>query len=224
MTGALHDAGDPEWAAGAEHYMKDVAPFLGIRTPVRRQLVREALHGLPPPPTSDDLGRAAVALAELPEREYHYAAQDLIDRFVAHADDAFLGRWVERLLTTTPWWDTVDGLGSVAVRPLGRRTDIGDLVQRWSESGDIWLIRAALQHQRGWKADTDIALAFELCDRHWANQEFFVAKAIGWALRDLTAIDAPAVRRFLDDHPTPNRVARREAERGLDRVERVSRA
>jgi len=197
--------------------MKHIAPFLGIRADERRRLIGAALSDVPEP-TSDELGEAATALMALPEREYHYAAYDLIERFVDRADESFLERWVEPMLTTTPWWDTVDGLGNAAVRPLGRRFDIGRTVDRWSESGDIWLIRAAIQHQRGWKQDTDVDRVLGLCDRHWSNGEFFVAKAVGWALRDLARLDADAVRRFLDMHPTPNRVATREAEKGLSRA------
>lgn len=197
--------------------MKGVAPFLGIAAPDRRRLLRDALVGMSSP-SSDELGETALRLMGLTEREYHYAAYDLVERYVGVADDQFLSRWIEPLLTTKPWWDTVDGLGNAAVRPLGRRYDIADTVDRWSESGDTWLIRAAIQHQRGRKQDTDVARVLELCDRHWSNREFFVAKAIGWALRDLARIDPDAVRRFLVDHPEPNRVATREAERGLSRA------
>jgi len=62
------------------------------------------------------------------------------------------------------------------------------------------LIRAAIQHQRGHKQSTDVPRVLELCDRHWVDPEFFVAKAIGWALRDLSRLDPDAVRRFLADH------------------------
>ena len=68
------------------------------------------------------------------------------------------------------------------------------------------------------KKETDINYVLAICDRHWHDQEFFVAKAIGWALRDITSFDAKAVRSFLNDHPTRNSVARREAERGLQRA------
>lgn len=217
ITAAFDDQGDSERAIGAERYMKHVAPFLGIAADDRRRLLRDALAGLPSP-TSDQLGLTAASLMELPEREYHYAAYDLIEHYVDVADEHFLSRWVEPLLTTKPWWDTVDGLGNAAVRPLGRRYDISDDVDRWSESGEIWLIRAAVQHQRGWEQATDVDRVLELCDRHWRNPEFFVAKAIGWALRDLARLDPDAIRRFLDDHPEPNRVATREAERGIARV------
>lgn len=217
IVAAFADRGDAERAVGAERYMQHVAPFLGIAAPDRRRLLRVALVDVPDP-TSDELGGAATRLMALPEREYHYAAYDVIERYVAVADEQFVSRWIEPLLTTTPWWDTVDGLGSAAVGPLGRRYDISAVVDRWSESGDIWLIRAAVQHQRGWKGHTDVERVLGLCDRHWSNREFFVAKAIGWALRDLARLDPDAVRRFLAEHPEPNRVATREAERGLSRA------
>jgi 3-methyladenine DNA glycosylase AlkD len=194
--------------------MRDVAPFLGIPAPERRRALRAAWAGLRTP-SSDELGEGALALAARPEREYHYAAADLIARFGRGADERFLDRYVEPLLRSVPWWDTVDALGTAAVGPLCRRFDHGATVDRWSGSGDRWLIRAAIQHQRGWKQGTDVDRVLGLCDRHWDDPEFFVAKAIGWALRDLAWIDAAAVRAFLAAHPTSNRVATREAARGL---------
>lgn len=214
---ALDGQGDPERAAGAERYMKGIAPFLGLTAGERRSLLRAAWAGLGTP-TSDELGQASTQLMTFDEREFHYAATDLTARFRRAADADFLDRWAERLLTTKPWWDTVDGFGSSIVCPFGRDHDVTATIDRWSESGDIWLVRSAIQHQRGWKDDTDIVRVLELCDRHWPNREFFVAKAIGWALRDLTRLDPAAVRGFLCDHPEPNRVAVREAERGLART------
>jgi 3-methyladenine DNA glycosylase AlkD len=196
--------------------MKGVAPFLGVATPERRASLKTAWAQLRNP-TSDELGKAALALMRLPEREYHYAAYDLIARFNACADEDFLSKYGTRLLTIEPWWDTVDGLGNAMVTPLCLRFDHRDLIDEWSESGDRWLIRAAIGHQRGRKAQTDIPEVLDLCDRHWDNREFFIAKAIGWALRDLARMEPAAVRAFLRDHDAKNRVAIREAERGLAR-------
>lgn len=211
---ALEPHADTTRAAGAFAYMKGVAPFLGISAPDRRRYVRTAWAALAPP-TSDELGSAALALMGLREREFHYAAYDLIDQHVLRADADFLPRFGERLLTTSPWWDTVDGLVNAAVSPLSRRFELNGLIDAWSASGDRWLIRAAIGHQRGWKHDTDTTRVLGLCDRHWAEREFFIAKAIGWALRDLARLEPRAVEDFLAAHPAPNRVARREAERGL---------
>ena len=197
--------------------MKDIAPFLGIGAPERRGALREAWRDAPPP-TSAEVGEAAMLLMKEREREFHYAAYDIIDWNVRRADGYFLDTYVTDLLTTKPWWDTVDGLVNAAVSPLCRRFDASWLIDEWSESGDIWLVRAAIGHQRGWKRDTDVPRVLQLCDRHWGNSEFFVAKAIGWALRDLVRIDPDAVRRFLSSRKAPNSVAEREARRGLDRL------
>ena len=212
---AFRNQGNKTKAVGAFAYMKEIAPFLGISAPDRRRLTKTEWKKLRTP-TSDELGDAALALMRLREREYHYAAFDLIDTFIDATDDYFLAEHVERLLITTPWWDTVDGLVNAAVSPLCYRYDATEIINDWSDSGNTWLIRAAIGHQRGWKRDTDIDRVFEICDQHWSNQEFFIAKAIGWALRDITRIDKRSVERFLKQHPTKNTVATREAQRGID--------
>lgn len=211
---ALAPLADPQRAVPMQAYMKDVAPFLGIAAADRRRALRSVWHELDEP-TSDDLGRGAQALLDLPEREYHYAACDVIDRFRGDADEFFLDGYVTDLLTTKSWWDTVDGLVTAAVSPLCREMDATWLIEEWSDSGNRWLIRSAITHQRGWKLDTDVPYVLDLCDRHWLNGEFFVAKAIGWALRDIARLDPMSVECFLSEHPVTNRVAIREAERGL---------
>lgn len=213
---AFANQGDPVQALNTARYMKDIAPFWGIATPDRRRLLRDAWQGLADP-GSDELGAAAMALMELDEREFHYAACDLMARFRSSADEQFLQRWVTGVLTTKSWWDTVDAAGSAAVSPLCRRFGDTETVDGWSESGNIWLVRAAIQHQRGWSEATDVRRVLALCDRHWDNDEFFVAKAIGWALRDLTRVDREAVLGFLTSH-SGNRIAEREAKKGLVRT------
>ena len=214
---ALRSVADPTRAPQMAAYMKGVAPFLGVAAGPRRIALRSAWDGLADP-ESEELGAAAIGLMGRQERELHYAAYDLIGHYRHHADESFCRRYVEELLVTKPWWDTVDGLVNAAVSPLCRRYPLAPLIDHWSESGDRWLIRAAIGHQRGWKHDTDVARVLDLCGRHWPDREFFVAKAIGWALRDLCRIDPPAVRTFLVAHPTGNTVAEREAWRGLQRA------
>jgi 3-methyladenine DNA glycosylase AlkD len=197
--------------------MKHIAPFLGITAPERRAALKLAWRNLPIP-TSNELGQAAALLFAKSEREYHYAAFDLIQLHVEFADETFLAEYLEQLIATKSWWDTVDGLVTAGVSPLCWRYDATDIIHDWSESENMWLIRAAIGHQRGWKSNTEVEEVFSLCDRHWENKEFFVSKAIGWALRDITNIDPSAVRKFLALHPTKNAVAEREANRGLDRT------
>jgi 3-methyladenine DNA glycosylase AlkD len=210
VQGRLPALGDKKVAFGAQAYMKDIAPFLGVKTPERRKLFKEIFRELPKP-TSNELGKTARALWKLPEREYQYAACDLIDYFIESADKNFLKDHVQYLITQKSWWDTVDSLGSVAISPLTVKYPSVTLMRRWNKSPNIWLNRAAIQHQRGRKHNTDIPLLLEFLDAHADESEFFIAKAVGWALRDLSRINNSEVKKFLKKHPDLNPVAVREA-------------
>jgi 3-methyladenine DNA glycosylase AlkD len=217
LSPALEKLGDRKRAIGAYMYMKEIAPFIGVATPERRNLVKKIAKSMPPP-TSDELGATARKLWKLDEREFQYAANDLIAIHWKIADKKFLAEHVEELIVTKSWWDTVDGLGSVAVSPLTDKYGCEKLIAGWNKSPNMWLNRAAIQHQRGRKFETDINLVLQYCDDHSDSREFFIVKAIGWALRDLAPINPSAVRQFLKGHPDLGRVAVREAERGLHRL------
>jgi 3-methyladenine DNA glycosylase AlkD len=215
---ALADVADPTKAPAMQTYMKDVAPFFGVQATDRRACVRHVLKECGAPDDIGQVAAAARALVAEPERECAYAAADILGFSVKRLDAAFLADPVEELLTTKPWWDTVDLLGSAVISPVCRkRPEAREVVLRWSASPDIWLIRAAIQHQRGWRNATDVPFVLSLCSAHADNPEFFVQKAIGWALRDLTRFDPGAVEAFVAGHPMLTRVATREAERGLTR-------
>jgi 3-methyladenine DNA glycosylase AlkD len=208
----LPKLGNHKKAIGARAYMKEIAPFIGVMTPERRSLVKSVLASLPVP-SSDEIAETVRALWKLEEREYQYAANDLLGKYNMKLDKRFLAEHCEYLISTKSWWDTVDGLGSAVVSPLTMKYPAISLMRKWNKSDDIWLVRASIQHQRGRKYETDVDLLFELCAPHAAEKEFFIAKAIGWALRDLSRIDNREVVRFLAEHPDLNSVAVREAKR-----------
>ena len=221
---ALAPLADATRAEPMRAYMKDVAPFLGIGTPERRAALRAAWSGLPSP-TADDLAAAASDLWAQPEREYQYAACDLLARHRRRLPSSFLRDPLRDLLTTKPWWDTVDSLDAAAVIPVVTADPaLVDVMWEWLASGDRWLVRTAIQHQRGRGAETDLVRLYAMCDQVAGEREFFVAKAVGWALRDAAAWDRVGVERFLDAHPGLPAVARREAVRGVARSAGVSRA
>lgn len=214
---ALTPLADADHAASERAYMKDVAPFLGMYTKDRRAAQRAAWKPLPRLGAAD-VASVAERLWDMPEREYQYAACDLLFSRRRDLAPALIRDPIEQFVTTKPWWDTVDALGAT-ITPLVRRDPtLVDLMWTWLRSGDRWLTRAAIGHQRGLRAETDVPRLLAMCDEVAGDREFFVAKAVGWALRDLTAWDPASVQSFVDEHPDLPRVARREAERGLARA------
>lgn len=209
-------ASDPDRAAAMARYMKDRFPFFGIPAPDRRAIDAAVLAELGPPPDQAALADLARRCWAQPEREPQYMACDVLGRAARRAP-AGLIRVLEDLVRTKSWWDTVDHLASHAV---------GDLVlahpalvaemDRWSVSDDLWLVRAAILHQLRHRDRTDPERLFAYCARQAGHRDFFVRKAIGWALRQYARTDPVAVRAFVEsqgDALSP--LSRREATRHL---------
>ncbi|ATW47424.1 DNA alkylation repair protein [Streptomyces peucetius] len=189
-------AGDADRAAQAAAYMKGVAPFLGVPAPERRALSRTVLAGTPRP---DEADCTAVALRcwALPEREYHYFAADYLRRHVGRCSSGFLPV-AHRLITTVPWWDTVDVLAVHVVGPLvAADPALGSVMDAWIDD-DTWVARTALLHQLRFRGATDSGRLFDHCLRRADQPDFFIRKAIGWALREYARTDPDAVRDFVD--------------------------
>ena len=184
-------------AAAMEAYMKGIAPFFGIKAGPRRELLAEhiAMHGAPP---LDELPAIARAAFACPEREMHHTAVDLLMKHARKLSPEHLPL-VEELITTKSWWDTVDALAIHVAGVILKRhpKEIAKWNERWITSDDMWLNRTAILFQNRWKKDTDQALLFANIDRHAAHNDFFMRKAIGWALRELGATDPEAVKRFV---------------------------
>ncbi|MFJ9806436.1 DNA alkylation repair protein [Streptomyces wuyuanensis] len=197
LTAIYPAAADPVRAREAAAYMKDVAPFLGIRTPERRALSRAVLDGTPRPAEADC---TAIALRcwRLPEREYHYFAADYLRRHVGRCSSAFVPV-ARHLITTVSWWDTVDTLAAHVVGALvAADPGLARVMDRWIEDDDLWVARTALLHQLRHKEATDAGRLFRYCLRQSGHPDFFVRKAIGWSLREYAKTDPDAVRGFVD--------------------------
>ncbi|MFG2651961.1 DNA alkylation repair protein [Streptomyces sp. NPDC048436] len=197
LTATYATAADPQRAAQAQAYMKGVAPFLGVPAPLRRVLSRTVVAGLPRPREADC---AAVALRcwELPEREYAYFAVDYLRRHVKRCSSGFLPV-VRHLVTTVPWWDTVDALAAHVVGGLVTADPkLTAAMDAWIEDEDLWVARTALLHQLRHKDATDTERLFAYCLRQSGHPDFFIRKAIGWSLREYAKTDPDAVRDFVE--------------------------
>ena len=184
-------------AAPMAKYMRDLFPYLGLKKPIRAALLKQfiAANGLPP---LADLETILHDLWQLPEREYQYNALDLLDKLQKKLPPDFTGV-LEYLIVTKSWWDTVDLIAGHAVAThFARFPQVRDeTVARWRSSDNFWLRRTTLLFQLHYKANTDTDLLFALIRENLDSDEFFIQKAIGWALREYSKTDATAVTKFV---------------------------
>jgi 3-methyladenine DNA glycosylase AlkD len=195
----LAAAADPARAVGMAAYMRDQFPFLGLPAPTLRAVERAVLAGLPKPAEAD-LSAFAIAAWQRAEREYQYVACDYLRRHAAAAGPGFLPV-ARTLITTKSWWDTVDLLATRLVGGLVRRhSPLVAEMDEWSADDNMWLVRTAILFQLHYGEATDTERLFGYCERQAAHRDFFVRKAIGWALRQYARTDPGAVRSFIADH------------------------
>jgi 3-methyladenine DNA glycosylase AlkD len=198
---ALRPLADPVQAVPMRAYMLDQFAFLGIRATPRRR----ALRGLPRLTTwtADALLSLAEALWDLPEREFQYVAVDLLAKHHRQLGLASLPGLLP-LVQRHPWWDTVDGLagvvGDILLRARTGQPDAQRPMDDWLGHPSLWVRRVAMLHQLGWKAQTDQARLFRYALALAPETDFFIRKAIGWALRDHARAQPEAVRAFLMTH------------------------
>jgi 3-methyladenine DNA glycosylase AlkD len=219
-------AADAERARGMARYMRDGFDFYGIPAPAQLRIAREAIDGLPAP-SEADLRQISLACWKRPQREWQYFACGYLRANIGIASSRFIST-AEHLVSTKSWWDTVDALAVHVVGPLVRSdAELSATMDRWIDSENIWLARTALLHQNGYRSDTDAERLFDYCRRRAGDTEFFIRKAIGWALRQYSKTDEHAVRRFVRDSDLSG-LSKREAlkwlERGGDRPRARKRA
>lgn len=196
VAARLAERADPDKAVGMAAYLKTDMPFYGVQKPGRLAILREALERFPVG-TRDEYRRSVLALWSRPHREEKYLA---IGFARAHPQYVSLSSvpLYRKLIVEGAWWDFVDevaiGLvGSVLRRQRHRTTP---KIRAWSGDRNLWLRRTSIISQVGHKAETDSLLLFEVCRARMHETEFFIRKAIGWALRDYARTDPDAVRDF----------------------------
>ena len=125
-----------------------------------------------------------------------------------------------QLVQRHAWWDTVDGLagvvGDILLRARTGQADAQRPMDDWLGHPSLWVRRVAMLHQLGWKVQTDQARLFRYALALAPETDFFIRKAIGWALRDHARTQPEAVRTFLADHAhVLSGLTRREAGKHL---------
>ncbi len=178
-------------------YMKGQFPFVGVQAPMRRELGKAFIKKI----NISELGKLesfVYQLWDLPEREYQYIALQLLEHVRNNLTPSHLEFLID-LVVKKSWWDTIDWLAPKVIGTLLSNYPelIEEYIPIWIESENIWINRTAILFQLRYKSETDFALLTNIIDRLKHKNEFFVKKAIGWALREYSKTDAEAVSKYI---------------------------
>lgn len=224
---ALAAAAQPDRAPRMQAYMKSEMPYHGVPVPAFRKLIRPLLAAHP---VENEAGwrRDVLALWRGAKfREERYAALSLAaDRRAKSFRAPTAMDLYEELVVTGAWWDYVDDIAVHQIGPIldAHRSVMKPVMLAWSRDEDIWKRRTSIICQVASKQKTDLDLLFACIEPSLGSKEFFLRKAIGWALRQHAWIDADSIRAYLErqgDRLSP--LSRREALINLDGKRRAVR-
>ncbi len=218
VASSLAALADPRKAREMAAYMKTEMPFYGVAAGARRKIAREAKRRFPIAGPSA-YRKAIDALWRRPHREEKYVAIAL-----ARLHGPFVGPeslpLYERLIREGGWWDFVDEIAQhlVGGALLKDPEAVWPTLDRWIDDPDLWIRRTALLCQNRHREHTDEARLFRYCRARAHEEEFFIRKAVGWALRQYAYTAPEAVRWFLETYRDElSSLSFREAARRLGR-------
>lgn len=204
-----------ENALAMEKYMKNKFPFYGVKTELRRNLLKE-ITTKHQSILKSEFRTITKELYQSPYREMHQCA---IDLYLKMVKKNFIENDIELiyyLITSHSWWDSVDTLAKYAIGgylkqfPENRNT----IIEFYSNSNNMWLNRTAIIFQLDYKQETDFDLLKSECLKHAHSKEFFIQKAIGWALRDYSRFNPIGVLDFVNNNEFKP-LSRKEALRNI---------
>ena len=166
-------------------YMKNHFAFYGIKTTERRLLFKE-IWNANKDEIKKDVQNIATSLYTKKQRELHYCAIEIVIRECKGNYKKSDIHFIEKLLTTNSWWDSVDTISKYILGQylLEFPDAVEDKIEKFSNSDNLWLNRSAILFQLGFKEKTDFDLLKAICLQHENSTEFFIQKAIGWSLRE----------------------------------------
>jgi 3-methyladenine DNA glycosylase AlkD len=212
LTASFHAHRNPEKSLQMENYMKNNFPFLGIQTPIRNTLQKPFLQNLKSEKEIDwDL---VHGLWNEKEREFQYVVIDYLIAKKKQLTPTDLNL-IKQLISTKSWWDSVDLLASHLVGFIFQHfPEAQEEILQWATSENLWLRRTSIICQLKSKSNTNTAFLTQTITSNLNSNEFFINKAIGWALREYSKSDPKWVSEFIEKHSLHS-LSKKEASKHL---------
>lgn len=203
-------------AVQMKKYMKDLFDFYGMKSPIRKEIYKSQKQqfGLIPVNEKDEIVRWCW---EAPQREWQYFCMEFLSKEAKETDEGIIELY-EYLITNKSWWDTVDFIASnlVGVCFLKYPDRIPAVTAKWMNSGNMWLQRTCILFQLKYRKKTNTQLLEGFIKPLKESKEFFIRKAIGWALREYSKTNPTYVKEFVKNNRLSG-LSRREALKWMDK-------
>lgn len=200
MRKALETAADPKKAGPMQAYMKSAMPYCGVSSVPLNAILKELFPQHPITSEQDWHDTCRAIWDEAKFREERYAAFGLsgLKAYRAFQTPNAMPLY-EHCIVDGAWWDHVDGFAIHRVGPLLREfpDEIEPVMRKWSTDDDMWRRRTSIICQVGSKLETDVELLYDCIEPNMADKEFFIRKAIGWALRQYAWLNPMEVERYV---------------------------
>ncbi|MFV7235695.1 DNA alkylation repair protein [Flavobacterium sp. ZB4R12] len=189
---------NPENAFAMAKYMKNNFPFFGIKTEERRRIFA-AIWKENKQEVAANARQIALSLYSKQEREFHYCAIEILIKELKGNYNLEDIQLIEKLILTNSWWDSVDTIAKYILGEylLEFPLETKNTLERFSKSENMWLNRSAILFQLNYKQKTNSDFLFSECLKQAHSKEFFIQKAIGWALREYAKPNPEAVKQFV---------------------------
>lgn len=198
-------------AKGAKAYLLHQFEFYGIKTPIRRKLCKD-FYKANPISTHKELTALIKDCFAAPQREMHYFAIELLGyhKKLWSKQTIPLMEW---MITHHSWWDSVDSTNSHVIGKFFLQFPeyIKPTTSKWNKSSNKWLQRMSILFQLMYKDKTDTTILAKYIENCALEEDFFIRKAIGWALRAYAYTDAKWVKDLIKTHPHLSNLSKREA-------------
>ena len=203
MRAGLKAVANPSRSAAAEAYMKSTMPFLGTMAGPMRNVANEVAAAQPLKSRAAWRDTCLALWREATYREERYAALELSGhRLYREFQSPAALPMYEEFIVDGAWWDYVDAVAVHRVGPLLRdyRDEIEPVMRAWSTDADMWRRRTSIICQVGAKADIDLGLLYDCIEPNMADKQFFIRKAIGWALRSHAWLNPAEIQRYVNEN------------------------
>jgi 3-methyladenine DNA glycosylase AlkD len=189
-------ASDASIAAKQSAYMRNLFPFLGVQKPLKDQLQRPIFKEHCPTHEKELINTLKI-LWDQEAREYQYSACDLAIYAKKLWTPAIFATF-EKMIRQKSWWDTVDDIAANLIgKLLLKHPELVTTMDDWIQDECLWIRRTALIYQLTWKQETDAGRLLRYCETTMHEKDFFIRKAIGWALRQYSKTQPQVVKKFI---------------------------